>query len=85
VVLEQGLRSTQMRRPAMFIYIYIHIHIHSPLIPSSYGAEVFIFLWIYYTQSVGLLGRVIGLSQGLYLNTGQQKQNNAHTHQTSMP
>jgi hypothetical protein len=52
---------------------------------SSYGVEVFIFLWIY-TQSVGLLGRVISPAQGLYLNIGQQKQNKRmETHQTSMP
>jgi hypothetical protein len=43
-------------------------------------------LWIY-TQSVGLLGRVIGPSQGLYINTGQHKNRitHTHTHQTSMP
>jgi hypothetical protein len=46
-----------------------------PLIPYSYGVEVFIFLWIY-TQSVGLFGRVISLSQGLYLYTNTEK----HTH-----
>jgi hypothetical protein len=39
----------------------------------------FIFLWIY-TQSVGLLGRVIGQSQGLYLNTGQHKHTHTYTH-----
>jgi hypothetical protein len=44
-----------------------------PLIPYPYGVEVFIFLYIY-TQSVGLVGRVISSSQGLYINTGQ------HTH-----
>jgi hypothetical protein len=45
-----------------------------------------IFLWIY-TQSVGLLGRVIGLSQVLYPNTGKHKHRinacaraRAHTH-----
>jgi hypothetical protein len=32
-----------------------------------------------YLQTVGLFGRVISSSQGLYLNTGQ------YTHQTSMP
>jgi hypothetical protein len=41
-------------------------------------------LWIY-TQSVGLNGRVIDPSQGLYLNTGQHKHRKTHTHQTSMP
>jgi hypothetical protein len=50
-----------------------YIYIFSPLIPYSYGVEVFNFPWIY-TQSVGLLGRVIGPSQGHYLNTGQHKQ-----------
>jgi hypothetical protein len=34
-----------------------------------------------FSQTVGLLGRVISLSQGLYLNTGQHKHRiNAHTH-----
>jgi hypothetical protein len=42
------------------------------------------------THSVGLLGRVIGLSQGLYLSTAQHKHRinahtHTHTHQTSMP
>jgi hypothetical protein len=47
--------------------------------PYSYGIEVFIFLWIY-TQSVGLLGRVICPLQGFYLNTGQHKHRiNTHT------
>jgi hypothetical protein len=37
-------------------------------------------------QSVGLLGRVISSSQGLYLNTRQHKHRiNTHTHHTSMP
>jgi hypothetical protein len=60
-----------------------------PLILYSYSVEVFIFLWIY-TQSVGLLGRAIDPSQGLYLNTGQHKHRiththtHTHTHKTSM-
>jgi hypothetical protein len=35
-------------------------------------SRFFIFLWIY-TQTVDLLGRVIGPPQGLYLNTGQHR------------
>jgi hypothetical protein len=35
-------------------------------------------------QTVGLLGRVISLSQGRYLNTGQHK-HRINTYQTSMP
>jgi hypothetical protein len=39
-----------------------------------------------YRQSVGLLGRGISSSQGLYLNTGQHKHRiNTYTHRTSMP
>jgi hypothetical protein len=39
-----------------------------------------------FSQTVGLLGRVISSSQGLYLNTGQHKHRiNAYTHRTSMP
>jgi hypothetical protein len=78
--------------------VKIDFFISIPLIPYSYGVEFFIFLWIY-TQSVGLLGRVIGPSQGLYLNTGQHKHRktrarahthththtHTHIHQTSIP
>jgi hypothetical protein len=48
--------------------------------------KFFIFLWIY-TRSIRLLGRVIGPSEALYLNTGQHKRRiNAHTHtQTHTP
>jgi hypothetical protein len=58
---------------AMFFYIY-----------SSYTVllrcrGLFVILWIF-TQSVGLLGRVIGPSQDLYLNTGQHKHRITHTH-----
>jgi hypothetical protein len=39
-----------------------------------------------FSQPVGLLGRAISPSQGLYLNTGEHKHRiNAYTHQTSMP
>jgi hypothetical protein len=41
-------------------------------------------IFFFFTQTVGLLGRVITPSQGLYLHTGQHKHRiNAHT-QTSM-
>jgi hypothetical protein len=36
-------------------------------------------------QTLGLLGRVISSSQGLYLNIGQHIHRKTHTHQTSMP
>jgi hypothetical protein len=40
--------------------------------------------FLHHSQTVGLLGRVISSTQGLYLKRGQRKQKNAHTHQTSM-
>jgi hypothetical protein len=44
------------------------------------------FHWSIFLQMAGLLGRVISPSQGLYLNTWQQKHRiNAYTHRTSMP
>jgi hypothetical protein len=42
-----------------------------------------LFSPLIYTQSIGLLGLVISLSQGHYLHTGQYKQNKCR--QTSMP
>jgi hypothetical protein len=49
-----------------------------------YGVEVVFHLII--LQTVGLLGRVISPSQGLYLNTGQHKhRKNTYTYHTSMP
>jgi hypothetical protein len=42
------------------------------------------FSFMIILQTVGLLGRVISSSQGLYLNTGQHKHRmNTYTHQTS--
>jgi hypothetical protein len=48
-------------------------------IPYSYDIEVLILLWIF-TKSVGLLGRVIGPLQGLYLNTRQHENRKPQTH-----
>jgi hypothetical protein len=44
-----------------------------------------LFSFLIYSQSVGLLGRVISPSQGLYLYTGHHKHRiNTYTHQISM-
>jgi hypothetical protein len=44
------------------------------------------FCFMFILQMVGLLGRVISSSQGLYLNIRQHKHGiNIYTHQTSMP
>jgi hypothetical protein len=45
-----------------------------------------LFSFMIILQTVGLLGRDISSSQGLYLNTGQHKHRiNIYTHKTSMP
>jgi hypothetical protein len=53
------------------------------LLCSHFGAVISFLIIL---QTVGLLGRVISSSQGLYPNTGEHKHRiNAYTHQTSMP
>jgi hypothetical protein len=48
----------------------IYLWLYSPLLCVGRFFRFFIF----FTQSVGILGRVISPSQGLYLNIGQYKQ-----------
>jgi hypothetical protein len=50
---------------------FIHRRLYSPLL----GPDFFFSVIIFFTQTVGLLGRVISPSQGRYLHTGQHKQN----------
>jgi hypothetical protein len=65
--------------------IYIHIFF-SMALPAQSGPRPLIQFRNHFSQTVGLLGRVIRPSQGRYLNTGQHKQRiNAYTHQISMP
>jgi hypothetical protein len=53
----------------------LYIWLYSPLDLDRF------FSFLIYTQSVGLLGRVISRSQGRYLHTGQHKHSiNAHRH-----
>jgi hypothetical protein len=55
---------------------FIHQWLYSPLL----GRGLFFSSVISFTQTVGLIGRVISPSQGRYLQTGQQKHRiNAHT------
>jgi hypothetical protein len=61
-------------------------------LPARSGPRSLIQFRNHFTQTVGLLGRVITPPQAHYLNTGQHKQNKrahihtlTHTHQTSMP
>jgi hypothetical protein len=69
-------RTVYTRQPDLFIYSFIHQFLYSPLL----GPGLFFSSVIFFIQSVGLLGRVISLSQGRYLHKGQHKQRiNAHT------
>jgi hypothetical protein len=57
-------------------HLFIHQWFYSPLL----GPGLFFNVVIIFTQTVGLLGRGISLSQGRYLHTGQYKHRiNAHT------
>jgi hypothetical protein len=58
-------------------YSFIHQWLYSPLL----GPDLFFSFVIFFTQTIGLLGRVISPSQGRYRHTWQQKHKiNAHTH-----
>jgi hypothetical protein len=58
----------------------------SMALPAHSGPRPLIHFRNHFSQTVGLLGRVISSSQGLFLNTGQHKHRiNAYTHQTTMP
>jgi hypothetical protein len=55
-------------------------------LPTHSGPWPLIHFRNHVPQTVGLLGREISSSQGLYLNIGQHEHRiNAYTHQTSMP
>jgi hypothetical protein len=65
----------------LFIHSFVHQWIYSPLL----GPGLFFSFVIFFTQTVGFLGRGISPSQGHYLHIGQHKHRiNAHT-QTYMP
>jgi hypothetical protein len=58
-----------------FVRSFIREWIYSPLLDPG----LFFSFVIFFTQTVGLLGRVISPSQGRYLHTGQHKHRiNAH-------
>jgi hypothetical protein len=55
-------------------------------LPAYWGPWPLIQFRNHFSQTVGLLGRVISPSQGNYLNTRKHKHRiNAYTHQTSTP
>jgi hypothetical protein len=65
----------QMTMSILCLLNFVHQWLYSPLLsPGLFFSFVIIF-----TQTVGLLGRVISLSQGRYLYTQHKHRINAHT------
>jgi hypothetical protein len=57
------------------VQLFIHSFIHQWLYSSLLNPGLFFSFVILFTQSVGLLGRVMSPSQGRYLHAGQHKIN----------
>jgi hypothetical protein len=69
----------------LFGLTYTH-NIFFMALPAHSGPRPLIQFRNHFSQTVGLLGRVISPSQGRYLNTGQHKHRiNAYTYQTYKP
>jgi hypothetical protein len=84
-ILQSSFRSSsQVVLPKLFsptLYVFFFQWLYSPCWALAYSSGSWSFL-----QTIGLLGRVISSSKGLYLNTGQHKHRiNIYTHQRSMP
>jgi hypothetical protein len=73
-LIKRPMKREDINRRRLEIAV-VTFFISIPLMVSRFSY----FLWIC-SQSVGLLGRVIGPSQGLYLNTGQHKHRKTRTH-----
>jgi hypothetical protein len=71
---------------ALFSYKTTMWIFFSMALPAYSGPRPLIQFLNHFSQTVGLLGRMISPSQGRYLNTGQDKHRiNTYTHQTSIP
>jgi hypothetical protein len=78
---SRRLMPSLMNNTCKFIQSFIHQWRYSPLL----GPGLFFSFVIFFTQTVGLLGRVISPSQGRYLYTGQHRHRiDAHTPHTDI-
>jgi hypothetical protein len=73
IVYRQRIKLINMEAMQNFDIFLYRLILYRTLMVSKF----FVLLWIY-TQTVGLLGRVISPSQGLYLNTWQHKHWKTH-------
>jgi hypothetical protein len=88
---SEHLKFKSLYRVTLDLNLYC-LQIHSIYFPPPWlfqpiqGPVLLFSSVIIFSQMVGLPRRVISLSQGRYLNTGQHKHRiNAYTHQTSIP
>jgi hypothetical protein len=83
--LLKKLSFTVCRNINIITYCIYRMNFFSMALPALSGPWPFIQFGNHFSQTLGLLVRVISPSKGLYINTGQQKHRiNVHTHQTSM-
>jgi hypothetical protein len=76
ITLETSYTSTpcpETKQTNVYDILYVRPFIHQWLYSPLLGPGLFFSYVIFFTQTVGLLGRVISPSQGLYLHTGQHK------------
>jgi hypothetical protein len=77
-----GVRTSDPTIISLFIYITSFFFTGSTALVEP---DLWFFSFVIILQKVGLLGRLISSSQGLYLNTEQHKHRiNTYTYQTSM-
>jgi hypothetical protein len=84
----RSCRSTNLLGPSFNVcLVLLHVIVFfSTGSTAPLGPGLWFFNFIIILQTVGLLGRVISSSQGLYLNSGQQEHGiNTCTYQISMP
>jgi hypothetical protein len=73
--LDEGFSRFCLVPPAIYRNSFIHQRLYSPLL----GPDLFFSFVISFTETVGLLGRVISPSQGRYLHTEPTQTQNKHT------
>jgi hypothetical protein len=75
---HQAYKTIDKNYCSVFMLLYLITHFFFLLLPLWCIGLISQFLD--HSQTVGLLGRVISSSQGLYQNTGQHEHRKMHTH-----
>jgi hypothetical protein len=83
--LSTSARNASRRLIHVFQNVALFLFFFTMALPAHSGPRPLIQFRNHFSQTAGLLGRVISPSRGRYLNTGQHKHRiNAYTYQTSM-